>query len=403
MYDPLKGIKVIDFTHVLAGPACSYYLGLLGADVIKIESVTKGDAMRYRGGTSEIGNLMGMSTSFLTQAAGKRSIALNVASKEGFKIFEKLLKNADVLVENHKPTTLNKLGINSDYISRVNDKLIHCALTGYGRKGEKENAAAYDVNIQAISGIMNLTGYEGQGPIRTGAPIIDYGVALAASFAISSALFKRTQTGIGSFIDVSMLETAYTLMSSTIVDYFYTGNEPKQRGNAANSKSPASGSFECKKGKISLGVNEEHQFRALAKMLKKEDWLKDKKFSDKKSRKENELYLLKQLEFILKSKTANQWEKLAIKFGVPAARVLSLKESLKLKQNQSRSFIHEFKNEKLKVLTLPFRYNHQSNHAPTNPPTRLGENTLEILKELGFDNKSIKTLIENNVIYYNNQ
>ena len=402
MFDPLKGIKVIDFTHVLAGPACSYYLGLLGADVIKIESVTKGDAMRYRGGTSEVGSLKGMSTSFLTQAAGKRSIALNIASKEGFEIFEKLLKNADVLVENHKPTTLNKLGINSDYISKLNDKLIHCALTGYGRKGEKENAAAYDVNIQAISGIMNLTGFEGQGPIRTGAPIIDNSVALAASFAISSALFKRTQTGIGSFIDVSMLETAYTLMSSTIVDYFYTGNEPKQRGNAANSKSPASGSFECKKGKISLGINEEHQFRALAKMLKKEDWLKDKKFSDKKSRKENELYLLKQLEFVLKSKTANQWEKLAIKFGVPAARVLNLKESLELKQNQSRSFFHEFKKEKLKVPTLPFRYNNQSNHAPATPPTKLGENTLEILKELGFDNKNIETLLKNNVVYYNN-
>ena len=402
MFDPLKGIKVIDFTHVLAGPACSYYLGLLGADVIKIESVTKGDAMRYRGGTSEVGSLKGMSTSFLTQAAGKRSIALNIASKEGFEIFEKLLKNADVLVENHKPTTLNKLGINSDYISKLNDKLIHCALTGYGRKGEKENAAAYDVNIQAISGIMNLTGYEGQGPIRTGAPIIDYGVALAASFAISSALFKRTQTGIGSFIDVSMLETAYTLMSSTIVDYFYTGNEPKQRGNAANSKSPASGSFECKKGKISLGINEEHQFRALAKMLKKEDWLKDKRFLDKKRRKENELYLLKQLEFVLKSKTANQWEKLAVKFGVPAARVLNLKESLELKQNQSRSFFHEFKKEKLKVPTLPFRYNNQSNHAPATPPTKLGENTLEILKELGFDNKNIETLLKNNVVYYNN-
>jgi len=402
MFDPLKGIKVIDFTHVLAGPACSYYLGLLGADVIKIESVTKGDAMRYRGGTSEVGSLKGMSTSFLTQAAGKRSIALNIASKEGFEIFEKLLKNADVLVENHKPTTLNKLGINSDYISKLNDKLIHCALTGYGRKGEKENAAAYDVNIQAISGIMNLTGFEGQGPIRTGAPIIDYSVALAASFAISSALFKRTQTGIGSFIDVSMLETAYTLMSSTIVDYFYTGNEPKQRGNAANSKSPASGSFECKKGKISLGINEEHQFRALAKMLKKEDWLKDKRFLDKKRRKENELYLLKQLEFVLKSKTANQWEKLAVKFGVPAARVLNLKESLELKQNQSRSFFHEFKKEKLKVPTLPFRYNNQSNHAPATPPTKLGENTLEILKELGFDNKNIETLLKNNVVYYNN-
>jgi CoA:oxalate CoA-transferase len=402
MYNPLKGIKVIDFTHVLAGPACSYYLGLLGADVIKVESVSNGDAMRYRGGTSEPGNLMGMSTSFLTQAAGKRSIALNISSQEGFSIFEKLLKNADVLVENHKPTTLKKLGINPGFISKVNHKLIHCALTGYGRKGNKENAAAYDVNIQAISGIMNLTGFEGQGPIRTGAPIIDYGVALAASFAISSALFKRTQSGKGSFIDVSMLETAYTLMSSTIVDYLYTGNEPKQRGNTANSKSPAAGSFECKKGLISLGINEEHQFVALAKMLKKDNWLKDKRFSDKKSRKENQASLLKQLEVILKSKTANHWEKLAVKFGVPAARVLNLKESLELKQNQSRSFIHEFRNENLKVPTLPFRFNNQKNHAPTSPPNKLGQNTLQILKELGFDNKSIKNFLENNVVFSNN-
>ena len=247
MFNPLSGIKVLDFTHVLAGPACSYYLGLLGADIIKVESVSKGDSMRHRGGTFEEGNSKGMSTSFLTQGSGKRSIALNINTSEGKKIFEKLLKNADVLVENHRPNTLKKIGLTSEYLNNVNNKLIHCALTGYGRKGDKENASAYDVNIQAISGIMNLTGFEGQGPVRTGAPIVDYGVALAASFAISSALFKRTETGRGSFIDVSMLETAYTLMSSTIVDYLVTGNEPKQRGNAANSKSPASGSFECKK------------------------------------------------------------------------------------------------------------------------------------------------------------
>ena len=221
-------------------------------------------------------------------------------------------------------------------------------------------------------------------------------------FAISSALFKRTQTGQGSFIDVSMLETAYTLMSSSVVDYLYTGNEPKQRGNAANSKSPAAGSFECKKGVISLGINEEHQFASLAKMLKKEDWLKDKRFSDKKNRKENEVSLLKQLEVILKSKTANQWERLAIKYGVPAARVLTLKESLELKQNKSRSFIHEFRNESLKVPTLPFRFNNEKNHAPITPPNKLGQNTKEILKELGFENKNIKTLLDNNVVFSNN-
>ena len=266
---PLKGIKVIDFTHVLAGPACAYYLGLLGADIIKVESVSKGDAMRHRGGTSEKLSSKGMSTAYMTQASGKRSIALDINTKEGFIIFEKMLKNTDVLVENHRPETLQKLGLTTAYLKNNNSRLIHCALTGYGRTGDKENASAYDVNIQAISGIMNLTGFEGQGPIRTGAPIMDYSVALAAGFAISSALFQRTKTGKGSFIDVSMLETAYTLMSSTIVDYLYTGNEPKQRGNAANSRSPTAGSFECKEGLISLGVNEEHQFHNLAKMLKK--------------------------------------------------------------------------------------------------------------------------------------
>ena len=218
MFKPLEGIKVLDFTHVLAGPACSYYLGLLGADVIKVESVLKGDAMRHRGGTYNEGNLIGMSTPYLTQASGKRSISIDINTKKGFEIFEKLIENSDILVENHLPITLTNLGLTSVYFKKINDKLIHCSLTGYGRKGNKENVPAYDVNIQAISGLMNLTGYKEQGPIRTGAPIVDYGVALAASFAISSALFKRSQTGKGSFIDVSMLETAYTLMSSTVVD-----------------------------------------------------------------------------------------------------------------------------------------------------------------------------------------
>ena len=400
MFKPLEGIQVLDFTHVLAGPACSYYLALLGANVIKVESVFKGDAMRHRGGTYEEGNLVGMSTPYLTQASGKRSIAIDISKKEGFEIFEKLLKISDVLVENHLPITLDKLGLTPDYFNIINNKLIHCSLTGYGRNGDKENVPAYDVNIQAISGLMNITGFEEQGPIRTGAPIIDYGVALAASFAISSALFKRSQTGKGSFIDVSMLETAYTLMSSTVVDYLFTGNEPKQRGNAANSKSPAAGSFACKDGLISLGINEEHQFVALAKMLKKEKWLVDKRFSNKNNRKKNKNLLIAELQEILKTKTAEQWETLANKFKVPAARVLSLKESLNLKQNCSRNFIHEFDNNNLKVLTLPFRFNNQKNHSPITPPSRLGENTIEILKELGFKNYQIKLLKKNNVVFY---
>ena len=398
---PLKGIKVIDFTHVLAGPACAYYLGLLGADIIKVESVSKGDAIRYRGGTSEKLSSKGMSTAYMTQASGKRSIALDLNTKEGFIIFEKILKITDVLVENHRPETLQKLGLTPAYLKKTNSRLIHCALTGYGRRGDKENASAYDVNIQAISGIMNLTGFEGQGPIRTGAPIMDYSVALAAGFAISSALFQRTKTGKGSFIDVSMLETAYTLMSSTIVDYLYTGNEPKQRGNAANSRSPTAGSFDCKEGLISLGVNEEHQFHNLAKMFNKEEWIDDKKFSNKLNRKKFKNILLDQISNILMLKTAQEWEELAIKFGVPAARVLSLSESLNLEQNKDRSFFHSFDDINLKVPTLPFRVNNKKNHSPTTPPFPLGHNTIEILEELGLSKMEIKSLEDKKIIFNN--
>ena len=398
---PLEGIKVIDFTHVLAGPACAYYLSLLGADIIKVESVSKGDAMRHRGGTSEKLSSKGMSTAYMTQASGKRSIALDINTKEGFIIFEKILKNTDVLVENHRPETLQKLGLTPAYLKKTNSRLIHCALTGYGRRGDKENASAYDVNIQAISGIMNLTGFEGQGPIRTGAPIMDYSVALAAGFAISSALFQRTKTGKGSFIDVSMLETAYTLMSSTIVDYLYTGNEPKQRGNAANSRSPTAGSFDCKEGLISLGVNEEDQFHNLAKMFNKEEWIDDKKFSNKLNRKKFKNVLLDQISDILMLKTAQEWEELAIKFGVPAARVLSLSESLNLEQNKDRSFFHSFDDINLKVPTLPFRVNNEKNHSPATPPYPLGHNTMEILEELGLSKMEIKSLEDKKIIFNN--
>ena len=395
---PLKGIKVLDFTHVLAGPACAYYLGLLGADIIKVESVSKGDAMRHRGGTSDKMSAKGMSTAYMTQASGKRSIAIDINTKEGFIIFEKILKNSDVLVENHRPETLKKLGLTSTYLNQINSRLIHCALTGYGRHGDKENASAYDVNIQAICGIMNLTGFEGQGPIRTGAAIMDYSVALAAGFAISSALFQRTKTGEGNFIDVSMLETAYTLMSSTIVDFLHTGNKPKQRGNAANSRSPTAGSFECKKGLISLGVNEEHHFSNLAKMMNKEEWLDNKKFSNKLNRKKFANELLDQISNVLKLKTAEEWEKLAISYGVPAARVLSLSESLDLKQNKDRSFFHSFDDINLKVPTLPFRLNNAKNHPPSNPPYPLGYNTIEILEELGLSKNEIRILEDQKII-----
>ena len=398
---PLSGLRVIDFTHVLAGPACSYFLSLLGADVIKVESVGRGDSMRGRGGTDKHRSARGMSTAYLTQGGGKRSIALDLANPEGMDIMMKLLETADIFVENHRPSLLKKLGLEYETVSAHNPKLIHCAMTGYGRHGPKEDAAAYDVNIQAACGLMTMTGEPGTGPTRTGAPIMDYGVAMAAGMAITTALYQRTQTGKGTFIDVSMLETGLTLMSSSITDYLATGNEPVQRGNAANSRSPASGSYPTKEGLVSLGINEEGQFRALADVLGYPEWKTDPRFKNRQVRAQNTEELETLLLHALSSRTALEWEEQMLPAGVPAARVRTLPEALNDPQISARSYLHTYKGETLNsvsVPTLPFIIGSSGSHTPPLPPAFRGEQTTEILTELGLDVDTIRTLIDQEIV-----
>jgi crotonobetainyl-CoA:carnitine CoA-transferase CaiB-like acyl-CoA transferase len=378
---PFKGLLVVDFTHVLAGPACSYYLGLLGADVIKVESETKGDAIRHRGGTDSEAAAAGMSTSYLTQAAGKRSIALDLASPEGSDQFHHLLARADILVENHVPATLQHLQLDEASLAARHPHLIHCAMTGYGRTGPQENTAAYDVNIQAACGLMEATGTLESGPIRAGAPVLDYGTALAASFAISAALYERSTSGLGNFIDVSMLETGLSLMSSSVTDYLKTGNAPKRRGNLANSRSPGAGSFPCKEGVMSLGVNEESHFENLAKALAREDWMSDPRYAKREERKAYASELSAEIELELAKKTAKQWEPILQSAGVPSARLRSMPEALDSDQIKMRGFV-QTTDDGIDVPTLPFRMGGVQSYRPaSNAPTR-GEHTFDVAQWL---------------------
>ena len=381
---PFEGLMVVDFTHVLAGPACAYFLGLLGADVIKVESADKGDAIRHRGGTDERAAAAGMSTSYLTQAAGKRSLALDLETPEGLDLFHRLLERADVLVENHVPSTMQRLGLDEATLSRRHPHLVHCAMTGYGRGGPQQNTAAYDVNIQAACGLMEATGTQESGPMRTGAPILDYATALAAAFAVSAALFERRQTGEGSFIDVSMLETGLSLMSSTVTDYLKTGNAPQRRGNLANSRSPGAGSFPCSEGVLSLGVNEESHFSALAMAIGREDWLTDPRYAERSQRKLHATALADDIQGELASKSATEWELFLQGAGVPCARLRTLPECLESEQVKSRGFVYRFE-DGLAVPTLPFRLNGETSHTPSRPPPRHGADTAEITDWLRGD------------------
>ena len=378
---PFENLLVIDFTHVLAGPACSYYLGLLGADVIKVESISKGDAIRHRGGTDAAGAASGMSTSYLTQAAGKRSVALDLETDAGMAQFHALLQRADVLVENHVPETLRHLGIDEATLSTRHPHLIHCAMTGYGRNGPQENTAAYDVNIQAACGLMDATGTQESGPIRTGAPVLDYATALAAGFAVSAALYERATSGRGSFIDVSMLETGLSLMSSTVTDYLKTGNAPQRRGNLANSRSPGAGSFPCKSGVLSLGVNEESHFHNLAKALGHPEWLSDPRYAQREDRKANAAQLADDISAVLLTKTAHDWEEILQSAGVPSARLRSLPEALASEQIQTRGFVQTLP-DGLQVPTLPFRLGGAPSYAPKSIAPTKGAQSAEIAEWL---------------------
>ena len=372
---PLAGVRVIDFTHVLAGPACAYQLGLMGAEVIKLERPGRGDAMRHRGGTDRARAAAGMSTAYLAQAAGKRSVALDLETSHGRAAMEGLLAGADVLVENHRPSTLARLGLDWDGLHARHPRLVHCAMTGYGRGGTLEDAPAYDVNIQAASGLMALTGTAETGPTRVGAPVIDYATALAAGFGICAALFERERTGTGRLVDVSMLDTAFALMASTAVDHALTGNVPQPRGNAANSRSPSSGTFPCREGLLSLGVNEEAQFVALARALDRGRWLDDERFAEPGARDRHKAALADELAGALAAATAAEWEERLLAAGVPAARVRSLPEALERAAADGRPFLDDGAGTPSPRLPLRMR----GLTMPTAPAEPLGASTRDVL------------------------
>ena len=389
MIPPLEGIRVVDWTHVLAGPACAYYLGLLGAEVIKVERPGRGDAIRHRGGTDRTRAEHAMSTAYMTQAAGKQSLAVDLETKGGREVFERLLNSADVLIENHRPDTLSRLDLTEDSTRAINPRLVHCAMTGYGRGNDMAAAPAYDVNIQAISGLMALTGTEETGPLRTGAPVIDYATGMTAAMAVMAALMQRARTGTGTFLDVSMLETAFALMSSTITDFRLTGHAPKPRGNAANSRSPSSGTFACADGYISLGVNEETQFRALARALDRADWVSDPRFADPVDRNRNGAELGQAICDALSMRTAGEWEMVLMAAGVPCAKLRTLPEALELAPAQQRGFASR---GAAGFCGLPFSMGDEAGRRPSAPPPELGSGTRGVLVGLGYSDPEISGL-----------
>jgi crotonobetainyl-CoA:carnitine CoA-transferase CaiB-like acyl-CoA transferase len=250
MTRPFEGIRVIDVTHVLAGPFATYQLAVLGADVIKVEHPKEPDQSRTNG-TDKALNRRNMGTSFLTQASNKRAITLDLKTETDRDILKKLVATADIFVENYRPGAFEALGLGYEALSAINPRLIYASFSAFGQHGPRGPQTAYDHVIQAASGIMAMTGTEDVHPIKFGAPAIDYATGMSGAFALASALFQRERTGRGQRVDMAMLDVAMILMSSHLTGYLRNGIHPKPHGN--RHPHATNGAFDTKDGLVDAG------------------------------------------------------------------------------------------------------------------------------------------------------
>ena len=268
---PFDGIRVIDVTHVLAGPFATYQLALLGADVIKVEHPDEPDQSRGTG-TDKALNRAGLGTSFLAQASNKRAITLDLKTEAGREALKRLVATADVFVENYRPGALDALGLGYAHLSAINPRLIYASFSAFGDSGPHRERTAYDHVIQATSGIMAMTGTKDVNPVMFGAPAIDYATGTTGAFALSAALFQRERTGRGQKIDMAMLDVAMILMSSHLAGYLRNGTHPKPHGN--RHAHATNGAYETKDGLLMVGASNLRQQRRLWTVLGRPDLIK---------------------------------------------------------------------------------------------------------------------------------
>ncbi len=399
MAQPYSGIKVIDMTHVLAGPFATYQLAVLGAEVIKIENPRQPDQVRETGVEDEWGHRL-MNTNFLTQGSNKRAITLDIHSEKGREILLKLVKGADVFVQNYRTGALEGLGLGYEALKKLNPNLIYCSMTGFGATGPKGQHTAYDGVIQATSGLMSVSGTPEVNPLKVGAAVVDYASGTTAAFAIASAIVQRERNGGGSqHIDVAMMDAALMLLSSNVCGYMSTGKRlSAPRGNAYPT---AGGScFETKEGLIMLSSINDRQHIRLWKLLGREDFAKLYRHFDQV---EHDAELRGELTRIFMTKTAAEWEEILNGAGVPAGRVRTIPEALEMEQTKGRKNLlhtHEYVKGVEGPVTVPvqgFSYEHDGAKIHS-PPPMMGEHTDDVLKELGYGAQEIAALHEQGVV-----
>lgn len=332
MSQPLEGIVVADFSHVMAGPFASHLLRMMGAKVIKVEA-RAGDQFRNYGGDRRFD---GMSPAFIAANAAKKSIALDLKDAGELEIARRIVAKSQVFIENFRPGVIQRLGLGYDAVKALVPDIVYCSVSGYGQQSAQRDWPAIDNIVQATSGMMMLSGAEGEPPVRVGFPIVDTLTGQTAAVAILAALFQRERTGEGSYIDVSMLDASLAFMTSALTPYLVTGREIKRLGNTGYSGLPTADIFETQDGRhIALGVVQDNQFEYLARTLGRMDWLEDPRFATSQARRTNFAAMREELRLIFAERPAAEWEATLSAAGVPCGMVRRMDEAASLCRDQS--------------------------------------------------------------------
>ncbi len=394
----MQNIRVLDMTNVLSGPFSTMHLALLGAEVIKIENPEGGDLARKLGAVPALNQKL-MGTSFLAQNANKKSITLNLKAEEAKEIFRKLLKTADVVVENFRPGVMDRLGFSYAEIKKINPKIVYCAISGFGQAGPDAFKPAYDQIIQGLSGVMDVNGDERLHPLRAGFPVCDTVGGLNAAFAIMAALYYREKTGEGQFIDIALLDSIMPLMGWVAANLLIGGQQPVAMGNDNFTAAP-SGTFVTKDGFVNIAANQQKQWEDLATVLGVPELLTDPRFQERDTRKKNRKALTPLLEEKLKIQTTDYWVEALNAKGIPTGDIFSLEKALAAGQVKYRKTIETIQDKDLGELKL-FNLSAKFSATPASidaPPPTLGQHQQEILTQLGYTAEEIKAMKEKQAI-----
>ncbi|WP_170410698.1 CaiB/BaiF CoA transferase family protein [Ruegeria atlantica] len=392
--EPLKGVRILDLTNVLAGPYCCYQLALMGAEVIKVERPGSGDLARVLGADPDR-NKAGMGISFLAQNAQKKSITLDMKSNRGNALLKQLVKTADVLIENFRPGVMDRLGLGYEVLRAENPALIYCAISGFGQDRPRRDDPAYDQIVQGISGVMSITGAPDTAPYRVGYPLADTVGGLTAAFAVSAALNANPR---GAFLDIAMSEAVISTMGWVVSNYLVGGVTPGAHGNE-NTTSAPSGTFATSDSQINIAANRDEQWQTLARHLGREDLLDNPDYATREDRKRNRHALRGELEKSLTSRPANDWVAELNGLGVPTGQVQTVPEALADAQLAGRGLIGTLQvhGEDMQLAGSPVMMDGQRNMPKAAPP-KLGADNDAIWLELGLSKDEVAELAQDGVI-----